>query len=330
VRQEAWRPVADKAVLRLRAEMLTRIRRFFAERGVLEVDTPTLSNAAVTDPNLHSFAVPCHGLGTNPAKPFYLQTSPEFAMKRLLAANSGDIYQVAKVFRDAEQGRWHSPEFTLLEWYRVGFDVQQLMGEVAELVMSVVPTAAGRVVQRYTYTELFQRYLAIDPLRADVAALAACARAHLIPIPDHMPSDERDTWLDLLLSHGIEPRLNPAELSFVYDYPASQAALARIRPDVPPVAERFELYWGGVELANGFHELSDADEQRRRFEADNQVRVQQGLLPMPLDEDLLAALPSLPDCAGVALGFDRLLMVAAWKTQLADVLAFPYTLLMRS
>ena len=283
---------------------------------MLEVDTPALSKAAVTAPYLHSFTV--SGAGSK----YYLHTSPEFAMKRLLAAGSGDIYQIAKVFRAAELGARHNPEFTLLEWYRLGFDPQRLMDEVAELIIAVLLPSEAPQVQRFSYRELFQHYLECDPLRATARELAHCAsRCGLTP-PDSMPDNECDPWLDLLFSHCIEPQLDPKKLIFVFDFPASQAALARIRPDNPPVAERFELYWGGLELANGFHELNDAAEQRARFEADNQARTKLGLPQMPLDEHLLAALPYLPDCAGVALGIDRLLMVLTGKTRISEVLAF--------
>ena len=321
----AWRPSADLATLRLRAELLARIRTFFAARGVLEVETPALSAAAITEPNLASFSTVYTGPGLRCGQPLYLHTSPEFPMKRLLAAGSGCIYQIARVFRDGEAGRRHNPEFTLLEWYRVGFDHHRLMDEVAELATELL---AGRLAlaepERLSYRELFQRHLDLNPHQAGVAELAACAGARGVPIPPGMPADDADPWLDLLLTHGIEPRLGAGRLTFVYDYPASQAALARLRPDDPLVGERFEVYLNGVELANGFHELGDAGEQRRRFEAENAARRSLGLPVMPVDENLLAALEAgLPDCAGVALGFDRLAMLAAGKTALAEVLAFP-------
>lgn len=321
----AWRPSADLATLRLRAELLARIRAFFAARGVLEVETPALSAAAITEPNLASFSTIYAGPGLRCGQPLYLHTSPEFPMKRLLAAGSGCIYQIARVFRDGEAGRRHNPEFTLLEWYRVGFDHHRLMDEVAELVTVLL---AGRLAlaepERLSYRELFQRHLDLNPHQAGVAELAACAGARGVPIPPGMPADDADPWLDLLLTHGIEPHLGMGRLTFVYDYPASQAALARLRPDDPLVGERFEVYLNGVELANGFHELGDAGEQRRRFEAENAARRSLGLPVMPVDENLLAALEAgLPDCAGVALGFDRLAMLAAGKTALAEVLAFP-------
>ena len=320
-----WRPSADLSVLRLRAELLARIRAFFAARGVLEVETPALSVAAITDPHLASFKTCYSGPGSQHGRPLYLHTSPEFAMKRLLAAGSGCIYQIARVFRDGEAGSRHNPEFTLLEWYRVGFDHHRLMDEVAELVGMLL---AGRLTlaepERLSYRQIFQHHLNLDPHRATVADLAACAETRNISIPTGMPPDDPDPWLDLLLTHCVEPRLGSGRLTFVHDYPASQAALARLRPDDPPVGERFELYINGIELANGFHELGDAVEQRHRFAQENAARRAAGLPVMPVDEHLLAALEfGLPDCAGVALGFDRLVMLATRKTSLAEVLAFP-------
>lgn len=320
-----WRPSADLSVLRLRAELLAQIRAFFAARGVLEVETPALSAAAITDPHLASFNTCYSGPGSQHGRPLYLHTSPEFAMKRLLAAGSGCIYQIARVFRDGEAGSRHNPEFTLLEWYRVGFDHHRLMDEVAELVGMLL---AGRLAlaepERLSYRQIFQHHLNLDPHRATVADLAACAETRNISIPTGMPLDDPDPWLDLLLTHCVEPRLGSGRLTFVHDYPASQAALARLRPDDPPVGERFELYINGIELANGFHELGDTVEQRHRFAQENAARRAAGLPVMPVDEHLLAALEfGLPDCAGVALGFDRLVMLATRKTSLAEVLAFP-------
>ena len=314
--------MAGLEVLRLRAQLLARVRGFFAERGVMEVDTPVLSNAAVTDPHLHSFVTTVSATG----RVLYLQTSPEFLMKRLLAAGSGCIYQIAKVFRSGECGRLHNPEFSLLEWYRLGFDTSRLMAEVAELVTALLRDRLSWQAPEYlSYGAAFERYLGLDPHTASVAELAACTETQALQAPPGMPPDDPNPWLDLLLSHCIEPRLGQGRLSFIYDYPATQAALARIRPGQPPVAERFELYLNGIELANGFHELSDSVEQRRRFECDNRLRAERQLPPMPVDERLLAALESgLPDCAGVALGFDRLLMIAAGKTCLQDVLSFPF------
>ncbi len=321
-----WRPGADLATLRLRAELLARIRAFFAARDVLEVETPLLSAAAITDPHLASFATVYSGPGPRYGQTLYLHTSPEFPMKRLLAAGSGCIYQIARVFRDGEAGRRHNPEFTLLEWYRVGFDHHWLMTEVAELATLLLRDRLSLADPEWlSYRQAFERHLNLNPHRATVAELAAGAERQGVPIPSGMPADDIDPWLDLLLTQRIEPHLGQGRLCFLYDYPASQAALARLRPGDPPVGERFELYLYGVELANGFHELGDAVEQRRRFEVENAARQAQGLPVMPVDEYLLAALDAgLPDCAGVALGFDRLVMLAAGKNSLAEVLAFPF------
>lgn len=320
-----WSPAADLEVLRLRARLLARIRAFFADRGVLEVDTPVLSVAGNPDPHLASFTTSYHGPGLHQGQILYLHTSPEFPMKRLLAAGSGCIYQIARVFRDGEAGGRHNPEFTLLEWYRVGFDHHRLMTEVTELVTGLLQGLVDlRNVERLSYAQAFQRYLDLDPHRATVADLAACVRGQGLAAPPGMPEDDPDPWLDLLLTHCIEPHLGQGGLTFLYDYPASQASLARLREDDCPLGERFELYLEGIELANGFHELSDGDEQRRRFLHDNQRRSEHGLPLLPVDERLLVALSAgLPACAGVALGVDRLLMIAAGRSSLQEVLAFP-------
>lgn len=321
-----WRPSADLHALRLRAELLARIRAFFAARKVLEVETPLLSAAAIPDPHLASFATVYSGPGPRNGQTVYLHTSPEFPMKRLLAAGSGCIYQIARVFRNGEAGRRHNPEFTLLEWYRVGFDHHQLMAEVAELVTALLGERRTLAEpESLTYQQAFQQYLELNPHRATVAELAACAERQGVSIPPGMPADQLDPWLDLLLTQRIEAHLGRGRLCFLYDYPASQAALARLGPGDPPVGERFELYLDGIELANGFHELGDAVEQRRRFAAENAARQAHGLPVMPVDENLLAALDAgLPECAGVALGVDRLVLLAAGKTALAEVLAFPF------
>ena len=319
-----WRPTAAIEVLRLRADLLARARAFFAERGVLEVDTPALSAATVTDLHLTGFKTCYHGPGPRSGGVCYLHTSPEFPMKRLLAAGSGPIYQFAKVFRDGEAGARHNPEFTLLEWYRPGFDHHRLMLEVAELMMLwLAPVRTLAAPEFVSYRELFQTRLGFDPHTASGPELAGCARQQGLTVPG-LDGQDTDGWLDLLVSHCIEPTLGDGRLSFVYDYPASQSALARIRPGQPPLAERFELYLDGIELANGFHELADAEEQQRRFEQDNTARRQRGLPTMPIDQALLAALPQLPDCAGVALGFDRLVMIAAGCRSISEVLTFPF------
>jgi lysyl-tRNA synthetase class 2 len=321
VSPDNWRPTASPAVLRTRAELLSRIRGFFAAAGVMEVETPIASRAAATDPSIASLRSACFGLGPGPL-PLWFQTSPELHMKRLLAAGCGPIYQICKVFRDGERGRLHHPEFTLLEWYRPGWDHHRLMSEVADLVRHALdrPDLAE---ERVTYRDLFLNRLALDPLRAGVDDLRRTVSEEGIPGADGLDLD-RDGWLDLLLTHRIESHLGRGCLTFVYDYPASQAALARLCGGGDPVAERFELYLEGVELANGFHELTDAREQRRRFEGDLERRAAKGLDRPPLDELFLAALDAgMPDSAGVALGVDRLLMAAAGSAHIDDVLAFP-------
>lgn len=325
-----WQPSATWEVLRLRARLLTRVRHFFDARGVLEVETPALSAAATPAPHLNSLGVDYHGPHGPAGGRLYLHTSPEYPMKRLLAAGSGSLYQICRVFRDGEAGMRHNPEFTLLEWYRVGFGLDRLMDEVEQLLRSVLAGVREVPVAEYlSYRDLFLRYAGVDGLTADAATLRACyeERGHHAPagMSDASNGDAPgalDQWRDLVLTHVIEPQLGG--LVFVYGYPASQAALARIDSGPPPTAARFECYLDGVELANGFHELANADEQRCRFEAENGSRMQRGLQPMPLDERLLAALQSgLPDCSGVALGFDRMMMYASGARRIEEVLAFP-------
>jgi len=302
--------------------MLQNLRAFFAERRVLEVETPLLSRAAITDPNLHSLSSACCG------SPLFLHTSPEFFMKRLLAAERRDIYQVCKVFRDDEQGSRHNPEFTMLEWYRQGFDQFQLMDEIQQLLQCLWPALTGAdapAARRLSYQQAFLDALAIDPLQAGCEQLQHCAAQHGIETPIGMDLQDRDMWLDWLLVRQVMPGFDSQSLTYLYDYPASQAALARLSQQDPRVARRFELFYGELELANGFHELADAAQQRLRFEQENNKRRQQGHAPMPLDEHLLQALETgLPDCAGVALGLDRLLMVLLHKTSIEQVLSFSF------
>lgn len=317
-----WQPTASLEVLRLRARLLARVRRFFAVRAVLEVETPTLSAAATPAPHLDSFSVAYHGPAGPASGQLYLHTSPEFPMKRLLAAGSGSIYQLCRVFRDGEAGARHNPEFSLLEWYRVGFSLAQLIVEVEMLVRSVLTGVRElSVAEHHTYRALFMRYAGLDGLIATGAELRACLLQQGHQPPAGVRDEEIDAWRDLVFTHIIEPQLSG--LVFVTEYPASQAALARIAPTNPAVAERFECYLDGVELANGFHELSDATEQRQRFERENAARTAIGRPTMPLDEAMLAALTAgLPDCCGVALGFDRLLMRAINVEDIKGILAF--------
>ena len=312
-----WQPAADLEQIRARAALLDRLRRFFAARDILEVETPLLCSRGVTDPALEHLLVE-RGLSLDDVR--YLQTSPEYAMKRLLSAGSGPIFQIARAFRDGEAGARHNPEFTLLEWYRPGFDHHALMDEVAELVCLCL---GQRPIQRRSYRSWFLELLHIDPFSASVGELEALARAHLDP---GAMAGDRDLWLDLLVSHVLEPGLADLGMCFVYDYPASQAALSRIaRVDDVLVGQRFELYVDGMELANGYFELSDAREQRSRFDHDNSRRREYGLPERPLDERLLAALQhGLPDCSGVALGVDRLLMLVTGVADIRQTLAFDW------
>ena len=315
---EDWRPTASAEALRGRAAVLRRIRDFFHARGVTEVETPAV--AAATVPDLHLAGPTVRLPRLTGEREWYLQTSPEYAMKRLLAAGSGPVFQLGKAFRDGEAGARHNPEFTLLEWYRPGWDHHRLMDEVEELLCEILGTVAS---DRVTYAELFRRELGVDPWLATVADLTAVAGRAGIEVAGTPPNDA-DTWLQLLLAERLEPRLGHDRPFFLYDFPPSQAALARIRPGDPPVAERFEVYGRGVELANGYHELTDAAEQRRRFELDRAERRRRGLPSVELDERFLAALEhGLPPCAGVALGVDRLVMLALGASRLDEVLAFP-------
>jgi lysyl-tRNA synthetase class 2 len=314
----SWRPSASLEDLRLRAALLTRTREFFAQRGVLEVETPILVNAAVTDVHIHSAEV----LLAGSARARFLHTSPEYAMKRLLASGSGDIYQICRVVRGEERSRLHNPEFTLVEWYRLGFSLERLMSEVEALMHTLLGSGqAARAAERITYAQAFLRELGIDPLSTPTAELAELART--LGYASGAGSD-RDELLEFIMATRVGPRLGWGTLTFVHGYPASQAALARLDASDERTARRFELYCDGVELANGFHELSVATEQRARFNRDNEERRRRGLAHRELDEHLLAALEAgLPDCSGVALGFDRVLMLAAGATHIDDVLAFP-------
>ncbi len=299
--------------------MLAGIRAFFAQAGVLEVETPMLSRAAATDVQIESFAVPAGALKR------FLHTSPEFAMKRLLAAGSGDIYQICRVFREDEAGRYHNPEFTLLEWYRLDWDAVRLAQEVIDLIGSVAQVlgrAAPDAVRRLSYAQAFDEALGIDPHRATADMLAAVAHGQGLQVVGELG---RDAWLDLLFSECVAAAFARDSLTVIDEYPASQAALARVRPGTPSVAERFEVFAGPVELANGFHELADAREQAARFEADNRARASLGRAAMPVDQRLVAALEAgLPDCSGVALGLDRLLMWLGGWERIDEVLAFPW------
>ncbi len=336
-----FRPTANWSNLRLRADMLRRLREFFDSRGFLEVETPILSADTVVDRHLDPFSTEIDGIGRlaaagtaacgcagtdvpSAAKRLWLQTSPEFHMKRLLAAGAGAIYQVARVFRRDELGPLHNPEFTLVEWYQPGDGMDegmQLTGELCEAMLERGPA------ERMSYREAFERYVGLDPHTADVAALAAAVEKCGVQPPATLAREDRDGWLDLLMVERVQPRLGFERPVLLFDYPASQAALARVRPGNPPVAERFELFVVGVELANGYHELLDPDELRMRNSRTNAQRIADGKPSLPEENRLLAAMRSgLPSSVGVALGFDRLVMLAAGAKTIAEVMAFPFDL----
>lgn len=314
-----WKPSASIETLKQRAELLQTIRAFFANRNVLEVETPSLSQAAATDIHLHSFQTQFKGPGFAKGLALYLMTSPEFHMKRLLAAGSGAIYQISKAFRNEEAGRFHNPEFTMLEWYRPGYDHHQLMDEVEILLVSLLNCEKPI---KMTYQEAFENYLSLCPLSANLTDLKT--KATQLGLSDIAENEtDKDTLLQLLFSVGVEPQIGQQAPCFIYHFPASQAALAKVCED-KRVAARFEVYFKGIELANGFYELDDAKEQLTRFEADNQKRLTMQLETQPIDMNLIHALEQgLPDCAGVALGIDRLIMLALNKTHIEDVIAFP-------
>lgn len=312
-----WQPSASLGVLAERARLIDRVRAFFRDRGLLEVETPLLSKGAGTDPNLEPLATRYDGPGSPETGMLYLHTSPEFPMKRLLAAGAGPVWQISRVFRGGERGRLHNPEFTMLEWYRPGWTHEQLMDEVAALTAAV---AGPRPVRWQTYAEALAP-LAIDPHHDTLTDLLAAADRLDVAAPTGL---DHEGALDLLVSHCVVPGLGRDRLDFIHGFPAGQAALARLTDDEPPVAERFECYLDGMEIANGYRELTDPVEQRRRFRADQAARQVRGQSIPPLDERLLAALDhGMPECAGVALGLDRLFMVALGADAIDDVLAFP-------
>jgi elongation factor P--(R)-beta-lysine ligase len=315
-RGEDWRPTASKTVLRQRAAMLAQIREFFNSRDVLEVDTPLVINAPVTDQHIHSAKVLFSGSDT----PFYLHTSPEYAMKRLLAAGSGDIFQICHVIRALEQGRIHNPEFTLLEWYRLGYSLEDLMTEVETLMRELLQKNLPS--ERLSYREAFLRELQLDPFSASDTELHHAARAAGLHATSLLTN--RDAYLEFLMGTCVGPRLGHQTLCSVYHYPASQAALAALDSQDERCALRFELYCNGIELANGFKELTCAQQQQQRFARDQIQRQAAGLPELKIDQRFLAALRAgLPDCAGVAVGFDRVLMLRSGAAHIDAVLPFP-------
>jgi len=319
-----WQPTASFDALRLRAALNARIRDFFAERHVTEVETPVMSVAGNTEPNIASFSLQFSGRTDGAPRTRWLRTSPEYPLKRLLAAGFGDCYELGRVFRDGEAGGRHNPEFTMLEWYRVGWDHRQLVEETAALVNASLALVGHEArLEQVSYRDLYRDRLGIDPMTSSDDQLhAALGDVEIDP-----QGLARDDWLDLLMTHRLQPQFHGDCMLAIHDWPATQCALARLRDDGDgmPVAERFELYLGPLELANGYHELTDAMEQGARFERDGERRAQRGDVVPPTDACLLAGLAAgLPDCAGVALGVDRLMMAMLDTDRIADVLAFDF------
>lgn len=316
-----WQPSASFLVLQRRAQLFRQIRTFFDAREVMEVDTPCLSLGSITDPHIEVLSSRTRSQGQDLT--YYLQTSPEFAMKRLLCAGSGSIYQLGKVFRAEEIGRRHSIEFTMLEWYRVGLDHWQLMDEI-QCLLSFVLNDNAFVCERLSYQAAFVRHVGLDPFTATHLQLQQAAHQHT---EYGLQENDRDTLLELLFSSVVESAIGQSSPCFIHSYPASQAALAKTQLDDNGVwvAARFELYWRGMELANGYHELTDAKEQARRFAEDIVARQRMALAERQSDERLITALESgLPACAGVALGVDRLLMLLCHTSHIREVLPFAH------
>jgi elongation factor P--(R)-beta-lysine ligase len=318
-----WQPTCSIEILRLRAQVFDVIRQFFSARAVLEVETPLLGFSSGTDPQLDFFT-------TDYCSPplqqtLFLQTSPEFAMKRLLAAGSGSIYQIAKAFRNGESGRFHNPEFTLLEWYRVGFTLPELMDEIAELMgvlfnghRSLNPT------QRFSYQNIFQRYTGLNPLEFCYPEYCAYVRDNNKPEAVSICGDDHALWLDFIFSHTIQPQLGDNAVCMVYGYPACQSSLARINVYNSQITDRVEVFFNGIELGNGYYELTDAKEQSRRFDEEITIRKQRKRPVTVKDKHLIAALEAgLPECSGMAIGLDRLLMLLTNSATIDDVLNFP-------
>jgi lysyl-tRNA synthetase class 2 len=310
-----WQPTTSINTVQLRAKLYASIRAFFAERDVMEVETPLLCQHTVTDPHIESFSVPI-----SPVTTYFLQTSPEYAMKRLLAAGSGSIYQITKSFRVGESGHQHNPEFTMLEWYRPGFNHHDLMDEINVFLQYTVQTPPA---EKISYQQLFLNHLNIDPLQINLDDLKKLIGKNNILIDaNHL---DHDTCLQILLSHLIEPKLGIQKPLFLYDFPPSQAALSKIRHEKNPVAERFELYINGAEIANGFHELTDSEEQIDRFQKNQMARRKNNQFVPEIDHYFIDALKAgLPNCAGVAVGIDRLLMHYAKTKNIHDVINFPF------
>lgn len=321
---DSWQPTCSVEQLQLRAQALQNIRQFFLKKAVLEVETPLMSHAVGTDPQLAFFTT--HYVAAPVRQTLFLQTSPEFAMKRLLAAGSGSIYQICKAFRNGESGRFHNPEFTLLEWYRVGFSLPMLMDEIAELITELFEQFHGSLVgvQRLSYQRVFEQYTGLNSLCFHYEDYCRYALAQQCPEAVSLCGEDHVLWLDFIFSHHIQPHLGKNCLCMVYDYPACQSSLAKISQNNPQVVERVELFIDGIELGNGYGELTDAKEQAKRFEKEIAFRQQNKLPESVKDQRLIDALTAgLPECSGVAIGLDRLLMVLSKNRSIEDVLSFP-------
>lgn len=320
----SWQPCQSWNTARKRANTLSSIRRFFDDRGIVEVDTALLSHGTITDLHLEPFISQFNyskDSHCDTSIDLYLQTSPEFAMKRLLASGYGCCYQICKAFRHEEHGRFHNPEFSMLEWYRLGFDHFELMAEVGELLQLVL---GCKLVEKISYQALFKRELALDPLSASKEDFLEVIASHKMMSDWLVDESNADTLMQFIMSEILEPRIGQSVPCFIYNFPASQASLAKISTKDSRVSERFECYFKGIELANGFHELTNAQEQLARFEAENSQRLAVGKMPRPIDKRFIDSLTSgLPACAGVAVGIDRLMMLALDAKHIDQVLTFP-------
>ncbi|KAF3983793.1 MAG: EF-P lysine aminoacylase GenX [Methylococcales symbiont of Hymedesmia sp. n. MRB-2018] len=319
-----WAPACNLKQLQCRAQMLSKIRAFFEQRKVLEVETPLLCHSTGTDPQLDFFSSAYHCSPNN--KQMYLQTSPEFAMKRLLAAGSGSIYQICKAFRNGESGRFHNPEFSILEWYRIDYNLQQLMDETIELLLYVLEKNESTAnIKVLTYSALFEEITALNPCNFCLQSYISYAENNNLTDAISLCENDHSMWLDFIFSHIIQPELEQYHLCIVYGYPAIQASLSRINIDNPAIADRFEVFIKGIEIANGFLELADRNEQERRFDQENEVRRSKGMMLVKKDPYFLDALSAgLPECSGIALGLDRLLMILTNSNSLKEVMPFPF------
>ncbi|RIZ70782.1 MAG: EF-P lysine aminoacylase GenX [Methylococcales bacterium] len=320
--QSDWQPSCSIELLRLRAQLLAEIRGFFSARAVLEVETPLLSYSSGTDPQLDFFTSDYCSYPLQ--QTLYLQTSPEFAMKRLLAAGSGSIYQICKAFRNGESGRTHNPEFTIIEWYSVDFTLTQLMDEIADLIAVLFKDRYQlETTQRISYQEVFYKNTGLDPLLFNYEQYSAYALKSESPEAIELCKADHNAWLDFIFSHHIQPSMGKNALCMVYGYPACQSSLARINKDNSKVTDRVEIFINGIELGNGYYELTDAQEQNQRFDKEIELRQQSNRPIIVKNTQLIAALEAgLPECSGMAIGIDRLLMVLTKNNHIEDVIPF--------